>query len=78
MARDEFSVRQLVEQHKKRGEIAEGHPTEASLCVLFLQKDERDLQVAASNFEMGAKEKSPVLQWRSVEGVGEREKPINL
>lgn len=62
MVRDEFSVRQLVEQHKKRGEIAEGHPTEASLCVFFLQKGERDLQVAASNFEMGAKEKSPVLQ----------------
>lgn len=62
MVRDELMVRERIEQHKKRGEIVEKHPTVASLSVLFLQKGERDLQVAAANFDLGAKEKSPVLQ----------------
>jgi len=43
MVRDEFTVRELVEQHKRRGELVENHPTVASLNVLFLQKGERDL-----------------------------------
>ena len=62
MVRDELRVRELIEQHKRRGEIVEKHPTVASLNVLFLQKGERDLQVAAANYDFGLKEKSTVLQ----------------
>lgn len=45
-----------------RDEIVEKHATVASLNVLFLQKGERDLQVAAANYDFGLKEKHPVLQ----------------
>ena len=62
MVRDELRVRELIEQHKRRGEIVEKHATVASLNVLFLQKGERDLQVAAANYDLGSKEKNPVLQ----------------
>lgn len=62
MVRDELTVRQLIEQHKRRGEIVEKHATVASLNILFLQKGERDLQVAAANYDLGLKEKNPVLQ----------------
>ena len=62
MVRDELKVRELIEQHKRRGEIVEKHKTVASLNVLFLQKGERDLQVATANYDFGLKEKNPVLQ----------------
>lgn len=62
MVRDELTVRGLVEGHKRRGELVENHPTVASLNFLFLQKGERDLQVAAANYDSGLKEKNPALQ----------------
>ena len=62
MVRDELRVRELIEQHKRCGEIVEKHVIVASLNVLFLQKGERDLQVAAANYDFGLKEKNTVLQ----------------
>lgn len=62
MARDKINVMESIEQHKGKREIVENHPTIASLSTLFLQKGERDLQVATKNFDFGKQEKSQNLQ----------------
>ncbi|MBI2663751.1 hypothetical protein HYX10_00210 [Candidatus Woesearchaeota archaeon] len=62
MVRDEYRIRELIEQHKRIKEIVEKHPTVSSLSTLFLQKGERDLQVANTNFDAGSKEKDKLLQ----------------
>ena len=53
MARDKHKVAENVDGHIKKKEIIENHPTIASLATLFLQKGERDLQVATANFDVG-------------------------
>jgi len=62
MARDKHKVAEHVNGHIKKGEIIENHPTVASLATLFLQKAERDLQVAAANFDFGKDEKNSSLK----------------
>lgn len=62
MARDKHKVAENVDGHIKKKEIIENHPTISSLATLFLQKGERDLQVAAANLEFGAKEKNSSLK----------------
>ena len=62
MARDKIKVMEAVEKHKGKKEIAENHPTVASLSTLFLQKGERDLQAATKNFDFGKQEKNQNLQ----------------
>ena len=62
MARDKHKVAENVDGHIKKKEIIENHPTIASLATLFLQKGERDLQVATANFDFGKEEKSTNLK----------------
>ena len=62
MAREKHKVAENIEKHKGSKEIVENHPTVATLATLFLQKGERDLQVAASNFESGKQEKNQNLK----------------
>ena len=62
MARDKYTVMGNIEKHKRRREIIEKHTTVGARAVLFLQKGERDLQVATSTFQNGQEEKQPLLQ----------------
>lgn len=62
MARDKHKVAENVDGHIKKKEIVENHPTIASLATLFLQKGERDLQVATANFDFGKDEKNTNLK----------------
>lgn len=62
MAREKHKVAENVDGHIKKKEIVENHPTIASLATLFLQKGERDLQVATANFDFGKNEKNTNLK----------------
>lgn len=62
MAREKHKVAENVDGHIKKKEIVENHPTIASLATLFLQKGERDLQVATANFDFGKDEKNTNLK----------------
>jgi len=62
MAREKHKVAENVNEHIKKKEIIENHPTIASLATLFLQKGERDLQVATANFDLGKNEKNLILK----------------
>ena len=62
MARDKHKAAENVDGHIKKKEIVENHSTIAPLATLFLQKGERDLQVATANFDFGKEEKNSNLK----------------
>lgn len=61
MVREKHKVAEYVNAHIKKKEIIENHPTIASSATLFLQKGERDLQVATANFDFGKSSKKSLI-----------------
>lgn len=62
MVRDKQTIRQLIAKHITAKDIIEKEETVSSLTRLFLQKSERDLQIATVIFTTGKKEGNPNLQ----------------